>query len=100
MGGNPPMGAPPHPLQRGGGPAMVQLRHLIERVGRTDATVLISGENGTGKELVANEVYLQSPRTGTPFIKVNCAAISETLIESEFFGHEKGSFTGATERRD
>jgi len=61
---------------------------------------MISGENGTGKELVANEIFLNSYRANKPFIKVNCAAISETLIESEFFGHEKGSFTGATEQRD
>jgi transcriptional regulator with GAF, ATPase, and Fis domain len=61
---------------------------------------MISGENGTGKELVANEIFLNSQRLNKPFIKVNCAAISETLIESEFFGHEKGSFTGATDQRD
>ena len=79
---------------------LMKLRHLIGRVARTDATVLICGENGTGKEMVANEIFLNSSRAGAPFIKVNCAAISETLIESEFFGHEKGAFTGATERRD
>jgi transcriptional regulator with GAF, ATPase, and Fis domain len=61
---------------------------------------MISGENGTGKELVANDIFLNSQRTNKPFIKVNCAAISEALIESEFFGHEKGSFTGATDQRD
>jgi transcriptional regulator with GAF, ATPase, and Fis domain len=61
---------------------------------------MISGENGTGKELVANEIFLNSQRLNKPFIKVNCAAISEALIESEFFGHEKGSFTGATDQRD
>lgn len=84
----------------GESPAIAQLRHLVTRVARTDATVMICGENGTGKELVANEIFLHSQRAAAPFIKVNCAAISETLIESEFFGHEKGSFTGATERRD
>jgi transcriptional regulator with GAF, ATPase, and Fis domain len=78
----------------------VRLRELIHRVGRTNATVMISGENGTGKELVANEIFLNSQRLNKPFIKVNCAAISETLIESEFFGHERGSFTGATDQRD
>jgi DNA-binding NtrC family response regulator len=84
----------------GRSPAMTRLRDLIQKVARTDATVLINGENGTGKELVANEIFLNSRRSKKPFIKVNCAAISESLIESEFFGHEKGSFTGATERRD
>jgi DNA-binding NtrC family response regulator len=79
---------------------VVRLRELIHRVGRTNATVMISGENGTGKELVANEIFLNSQRLNKPFIKVNCAAISETLIESEFFGHERGSFTGATDQRD
>jgi len=77
-----------------------QLRRLIQRVAKTEATVLITGENGTGKELVAQELYRSSHLSGQPFIKVNCAAISETLIESEFFGHEKGAFTGATQRRE
>lgn len=80
--------------------AMQNLRKVIRRVARTDATVLIRGENGTGKELVAQELYRLSPRADMPFIKVNCAAVTETLMESEFFGHEKGSFTGATERRE
>lgn len=84
----------------GQSPAIVRLRELIHRVGRTNATVMISGENGTGKELVANEIFLNSQRANAPFIKVNCAAISETLIESEFFGHERGAFTGATDQRD
>ena len=77
-----------------------QLRQMIQKVAPTEATVLISGENGTGKELVATEVFRASGRSASPFIKVNCAAISETLIESEFFGHEKGAFTGATEKRE
>ena len=84
----------------GKSPAITRLKDLIHRVGRTNATVMISGENGTGKELVANDIFLNSQRANKPFIKVNCAAISETLIESEFFGHEKGSFTGATDQRD
>jgi DNA-binding NtrC family response regulator len=84
----------------GKSPVIVRLRELIQRVGRTNATVMICGENGTGKELVANEIFLNSQRINKPFIKVNCAAISESLIESEFFGHEKGSFTGATDQRD
>jgi DNA-binding NtrC family response regulator len=77
-----------------------QLRQLIQKVAPTEATVLIGGENGTGKELVATEIFRASARSAKPFIKVNCAAISENLIESEFFGHEKGAFTGATEKRE
>ena len=84
----------------GQSPVILQLKDLIHKVARTNATVMISGENGTGKELVANEIFLNSQRSNKPFIKVNCAAISEALIESEFFGHEKGSFTGATDQRD
>jgi DNA-binding NtrC family response regulator len=84
----------------GRSPAMVRLRQLIDRVAPTDATVLITGESGTGKEMIAREFYRRSPRRSQSFIKVNCAAISETLIESEFFGHERGAFTGATERRE
>ena len=61
---------------------------------------MITGENGTGKELVARELYRNSMLAKQPYIRVNCAAISETLMESEFFGHEKGAFTGATERRE
>ena len=81
-------------------PAMDQLRQLIRKVGRTEATVLIQGESGTGKELVARALYHQSPRANSPFIRVNCAAIPENLIESEFFGHEKGAFTGALTKRE
>lgn len=80
--------------------AMSRLRQLVERVAPTDATVLVTGESGTGKEMIAREFYRRSPRRSHPFIKVNCAAISENLIESEFFGHERGAFTGATERRE
>ena len=80
--------------------AMTRLRQLIDRVAPTDATVLITGESGTGKEMISREFYRRSPRRGQPFIKVNCAAVSQTLIESEFFGHERGAFTGATERRE
>ena len=79
---------------------MENLRTLLRRVSRTDATVLIQGESGTGKELVARMLYKESPRASGPFIKLNCAAISETLIESEFFGHEKGAFTGAMSKRE
>ena len=84
----------------GESPRIHQLRQLIQKVAPTEATVLIGGENGTGKELVATEIFRASARSAKPFIKVNCAAISENLIESEFFGHEKGAFTGATEKRE
>ena len=80
--------------------SIARLKQLVERVAPTDATVLITGENGTGKEMVARELYRHSPRRNEPYIKVNCAALSENLIESELFGHEKGSFTGATDRRE
>jgi len=84
----------------GRNPAMENLRQLIRKVARTQATVLIQGESGTGKELVARAFYRESPRANAPFIKVNCAAIPENLIESEFFGHEKGAFTGALTKRE
>ncbi len=84
----------------GRSPNMENLRQLIRKVARTQATVLIQGESGTGKELVARALYRQSPRANAPFIKINCAAIPENLIESEFFGHEKGSFTGAVSKRE
>src|SRR5579859_1745168 len=84
----------------GQSPAMEKLRELIAKVARTQATVLIAGESGTGKELVASALYRQSPRATAPFIKLNCAAIPENLIESEFFGHEKGAFTGALAKRE
>jgi DNA-binding NtrC family response regulator len=80
--------------------SMEQLRQLIRKVARTQATVLIAGESGTGKELVARALYRQSPRASAPFIRVNCAAVPENLIESEFFGHEKGAFTGAISKRE
>jgi DNA-binding NtrC family response regulator len=84
----------------GDSPVMRRLRQLILKVAPTDATVLLTGESGTGKEMVARELYRNSPRKSAPFIKVNCAAVSENLMESEFFGHERGAFTGATERRE
>lgn len=79
------------------------IRHLfaqIQKVAPTDTTVLILGESGTGKELVAKDIHQHSPRKNGPLISVNCAAIPDTLIESELFGHEKGAFTGATTRRE
>jgi two-component system, NtrC family, nitrogen regulation response regulator NtrX len=83
----------------GGSPVMHDVRALIARVGPTDARVLITGESGTGKELVAAALHLTSPRRDRPFIRVNCAAIPRDLVESEMFGHERGAFTGATDRR-
>src|SRR5262245_43402324 len=80
--------------------AMENLRQLVRKVARTLATVLIQGESGTGKELVARALYRESARANAPFIRVNCAAIPENLIESEFFGHEKGAFTGALNKRE
>ncbi|MBQ2521885.1 MAG: sigma-54-dependent Fis family transcriptional regulator [Bacteroidales bacterium] len=79
----------------GESPAILRVREMIEKVAHTDARVLIMGANGTGKELVARELHERSPRSAMPYIEVNCAAIPSELIESELFGHEKGSFTSA-----
>jgi Nif-specific regulatory protein len=83
----------------GDSPATRELVALLQRVSQTDATVLLRGESGTGKEVVARTLHSLSPRRGKPFVCVNCAAVPESLLESELFGHEKGAFTGATERR-
>ena len=84
----------------GASPAMKELFEALKKVAVTDATVLISGETGTGKELIAHSIHQASARKEKPLVRVNCAAIPGTLMESEFFGHERGAFTGATTRRE
>ncbi len=83
----------------GRSPAMLEVLELIDRVARADSTVLITGETGTGKELVAQAVHYRSARSERPLVAVNCASLQQNLIESELFGHEKGSFTGAVATR-
>ena len=82
-----------------GSPKMEEVMGLVARVAPSQTTILIRGESGTGKELIANAIHYASPRSEKPWVKVSCAAIPETLLESELFGHEKGAFTGATNRR-
>ena len=84
----------------GQSPPMLDLWQMIAQVAPTTATVLIAGESGTGKELVASALHHKSERANGPFIKINCAALTETLLESELFGHERGAFTGADRRRE
>jgi DNA-binding NtrC family response regulator len=95
----PTEGAPGVRAILGSHPAMVDLYKLVFRVAGTKSPVLIEGESGTGKELLARTIHEQSPRRGRPFVAVNCTSLSETLLESELFGHVRGAFTGAVERR-
>ena len=83
----------------GSSQAMQEVFELLDRIGPNDVTVLITGESGTGKELVASALHRQSLRKSNPFVKINCAALPENLIESELFGYEKGAFTGAFQRK-
>ncbi len=84
----------------GQSPAMINLLETVAQVAPSEATVLITGDSGTGKELIAGAIHFNSHRKDSPFIKLNCAAITETLLESELFGHEKGAFTGAERRKE
>jgi DNA-binding NtrC family response regulator len=83
----------------GSSPAMQELMHQVEMAAPSTASVLITGETGSGKEMVARSIHMLSPRTDRPFVAINCSAIPESLMESEIFGHERGAFTGAAERR-
>ncbi len=84
----------------GRSPAMLELLETVAQVAPSEATVLITGESGTGKEMIAGAIHSNSPRKEGPFVKINCAAITETLLESELFGHEKGAFTGAYKQKE
>ena len=83
----------------GQSPVIEALRSTIRRVAPTDLVVLLMGENGTGKDVVSQSIHYQSPRRNHPFVALNCAALTETLLESELFGHERGAFTDAHDTR-
>ena len=83
----------------GRSPAMREVLDRVVRIAPTDATVLVTGESGTGKELIARALHVASRRSARPFVPVNCAAVTETLLESELFGHARGAFTGAIKAR-
>ena len=100
--GQPADDSPGAPLIRGligGGPAMQEVYAMTRRVAASNASVLLVGETGTGKELIAKAIHVLSPRNSGPFVRVNCGALSESLLESELFGHVRGSFTGAVANR-
>src|SRR5262249_36923787 len=83
----------------GGSAAMEELRRLMARAAKSTATVLLRGESGTGKEVTARAIHRDGPRASAPFVAVHCAALPDTLLESELFGYEKGAFTGAVKRK-
>ncbi len=91
--------AAPGPRLVGRTPALQRLASMVQRISQVEADVLLFGETGTGKDLVARAIHERSPRGGSPFVAINCGAVPESIIESELFGHEKGAFTGAVERR-
>ena len=97
--GDPAAGVPATERLVGDSEVMTDLRSMVDRVASVDSTVLIDGESGCGKELVARVIHAAGPRSDKPFVAVNCATLSENLLESELFGHEKGAFTGALQQR-